>query len=117
MVRVTTRLINMGARQRPIPPKHKVKKMARNKSLKTLLAQKKKLGEQLKAIPAWDELQGIEAQIEKIMKPYRDQAKGDFDKRGIKKSPDGGVMIDNVPYKYSAYKKSYTTAVFTRTDV
>ena len=39
--------------------------MARNKSLKTLLAEKKKLDEQLKALPAWDELKGIEKEIEK----------------------------------------------------
>mgnify|MGYP003125190885 CR=1 FL=1 len=106
-----------GARQRPIPPKHKVKKMARNKSLKTLLAQKKKLDEQLKAIPAWDELKGIEKEIERIMGPYREQAKHDFKENGINKSPDGGVMIDNVPFKYSAYTQSFTTARFTRLDV
>ena len=91
--------------------------MARNKSLKTLLAQKKKLNKQLKALPAWSELEGIETAIENIMKPYRDKAKGDFDKKGIKKSPEGGVMIDNVPYKYSAFIKHFTTATFTRTDV
>jgi len=95
----------------------KGKKMARNKSLKTLLAQKKKLDEQLKALPAWDELKGIEKEIEKIMGPYREQAKSDFKENGIKKSPDGGVMIDNVPFKYSAYTQSFTTARFTRLDV
>ena len=97
--------------------KQKEKKMARNKSLKTLLAEKKKLDEQLKALPAWDELKGIEKEIEKIMGPYREQAKSDFKENGIKKSPDGGVMIDNVPFKYSAYTQSFTTARFTRLDV
>ena len=99
------------------PKAKKVNEMARNKSLKTLLAQKKKLDEQLKEMPAWDELKGIEEQIEKIMEPYRKKAKGDFDKKGIKKSPNGGVMIDNVPFKYSAYTQSFTTARFTRLDV
>tara|TARA_R100001510_G_C7549852_1_gene134080 strand:- start:34 stop:393 length:360 start_codon:yes stop_codon:yes gene_type:complete len=99
------------------PKAKKENEMARKKSLKTLLAQKKKLDEQLKAIPAWDELKGIEKEIDKIMGPYREQAKSDFKESGIKKSPDGGVMIDNVPFKYSAYTQSFTTARFTRLDV
>ena len=33
------------------------------------------------------------------MGPYREQAKSDYKENGIKKSPDGGVMIDNVPFQ------------------
>ena len=106
-----------GGALAPHPPKAKKEnEMARKKSLKTLLAQKKKLDEQMKALPAWDELKGIEKEIDKIMSPYREQAKSDFTENGIKKSADGGVMIDNVPFKYSAYTQSFTTARFTRLD-